>query len=149
MTKIILDHINIEERLPHSGKMSLLDKVIQSDNISLTALANSHLNADNPLRLNGTISTINGIEYAAQAMAIHGSLLSDISQAGYIVSVRNIEIKKPFLPDIKSIEKQEPLLIYVKQLMSNENGFTYQFDISCEQESFISGKITVFLSQTR
>jgi len=138
-----LNHLDIEQRLPHSGKMCLLNEVIQSDETSLIAQAISHLDIDNPLRINDTINTINGIEYAAQAMAVHGSLLSDKPQAGYIASVRNIEIKIPTLP-----EQKQPLVIAVEQLMSNENGFTYQFDISCEQQSLISGKITVFLTHS-
>ncbi len=143
MIQTSLKHNEIESRLPHSGNMCLLHEVIQTDEYSLTALANSHLDIDNPLRLNGKIATVNGIEYAAQAMAVHGSLLSDTPQAGYIASVRNIEIKVPQLPETKT-----PLLIEVELLMSNDNGFTYQFHISCGQQSLISGKITVFLTQT-
>ena len=148
MSQTILNHNEIEPRLPHSGNMSLLHEVIQADDNSLTALATSHLDIDNPLRLNGKIATVNGIEYAAQAMAVHGSLLSDTPQAGYIATVRNIEIKVPYLPETKSHETKTPLVIEVQQLMSNDNGFTYQFHISCQQQSLISGKITVFLTQT-
>ncbi len=128
--------------------MCLLHEVIHSNDTSLTAIATSHLDADNPLRVNGTIASINGVEYAAQAMAVHGSLLSDTAQSGYIATIRNIEIKTPFLSDNMS-PTTEALIIKVEQLMSNENGFTYQFDITCEQESLISGKITVFLTQTQ
>lgn len=138
-----LNHFEIAQRLPHAGSMCLLNEVIQSDETSLIAQAISHRNIDHPLRIDGTISTINGIEYAAQAMAVHGSLLSEQAQSGYIASVRNINILTPVLP-----EKEQPLVINVIQLMSNENGFTYQFDISCEQQSLISGKITVFLTHS-
>ena len=145
--QIILNHHEIEQRLPHSGNMSLLHEVIQADDNSLMALANSHLEIDNPLRLDGKIATVNGIEYAAQAMALHVSLLSDMhsdtAQTGYLATVRNIEIKVPQLP-----EKNVPLVIKVERLMANENGFTYHFHISCEQQFLISGKITVFLTQT-
>lgn len=138
-----LNKEDIEQRLPHAGNMCLLDEVIHSDEHSLTAIAYSHQNIDNPLRLDGHISTINGIEYAAQAMAVHGSLLSETPQSGYIASIRNIVIEIPQLPDSTG-----PLTIKVEQLMSSENGFTYQFYISCEQQALISGKITVFLTQT-
>lgn len=147
-----LNHQEIEQRLPHAGKMSLLHEVVNSDQKSLLATAISHLDADNPLRLKGKIAMINGIEYAAQAMAIHGSLLSEWSkpaelptspQTGYIATVRNIDIKVPFVPETDS-----PLNVEVEQLMSDGNGFTYQFHISCEQQSLISGKITVFLIHT-
>lgn len=153
MLKQKLNHSEIELRLPHSGNMCLLDEITQADELTLTAQAISHRDIHNPLRLNKKISSINGIEYAAQAMAVHGSLLSEQPQAGYIATVRNIEIKTPYLFDEKKSEGQEtgkgsPLLIKVEQLMSNENGFTYQFYISCEQQALISGKITVFLTQT-
>ena len=136
-----LNHKEIEQRLPHAGTMSLLHEVIDADKNSLTARAKSHLETNNPLRLNGKIASINGIEYAAQAMAIHGSLLSDISPAGYIAAVRNIDINVPFFP-----ETDAPLIIAVQRLMSDKNGFSYQFHIDCEQITLISGKITVFLT---
>jgi len=139
-----LNHQEIEKKLPHAGKMCLLHEVISADINSLKALAISHQDTDNPLRIKGKIAIVNGIEYAAQAMAVHGTLLSEQSdspRSGYIATVRNIELKVPFFP-----ENNSPLIIEVKQLMSDNNGFTYQFFISCEQEALISGKITVFLT---
>ena len=145
LTDVTLNYREITQRLPHSGSMCLLNEVIEADSDSLTALASSHLDDDNPLRLEGRIATVNGIEYAAQAMAIHGSLLSSASletpQAGYIATVRNIEMRTEFIP-----ETGASLLIKVQQLMSNNNGFTYQFHIHCEQQELISGKITVFFA---
>ncbi|MCP3850830.1 MAG: hypothetical protein GY694_11430 [Gammaproteobacteria bacterium] len=118
-----LNHTEIEQRLPHSGNMCLLHEVIQTDDTSLTALATSHLDSNNPLRLNDTISSVNGIEYAAQAMAVRGSLLYDSPQAGYIATVRNIEIHKPFLiqPHSSTPLETSPLIIKVEQLMSNDS----------------------------
>lgn len=152
-----LNSQEIEQHLPHAGKMSLLDKVCHADSSWLSATATSHLNGDNPLRFNGKLASINGIEYAAQAMAIHGFLLSeekqagslsnekkeDSIQAGYIATVRNIEIYTPFFPQSESV-----IMIEVNQLMSDKNGFTYQFHISCEKKALISGKITIFLINT-
>jgi predicted hotdog family 3-hydroxylacyl-ACP dehydratase len=140
-----LDCHEIELRLPHAGSMNLLHEIINFDQTSLNALAISHLESNNPLRVDGKIATINGVEYAAQAMAVHGSLLSERDGInspvnGYIASVRNIDIQIPSFP-----EQASPLKIKVEQLMSNDNGFTYQFYLSCEQQLFISGKITVFL----
>jgi len=146
---ITLNSREIAQRLPHAGKMCLLHEVIEASSDALTAEANSHLDADNPLRLDGKIATVNGIEYAAQAMAIHGSLLlselsstaSETPQTGYIATVRNIQMAVPFIP-----ETGAALVINVQQLMSDSNGFTYQFHIDCEQQRLISGKITVFLT---
>lgn len=157
----LLNSQEIEQHLPHAGKMSLLDKVSYADRSRLSATATSHLNSDNPLRFNGRLATINGIEYAAQAMAIHGFLLTEATlsdtplsevptkdkldsiQTGYIATVRNIDINSPFFP-----ENISTLLVEVEQLMSDNNGFTYQFHISCEKKTLISGKITIFLIKT-
>ena len=135
-----LDHQQIADCLPHSGRMCLLQKIVQADQASLTALADSHLLANNPLRINGRIASVNGIEYAAQAMAVHGALLAETVKPGYIATVRNIEVKQSFLP-----ENGQPLIIHVQQLMSDDNGFTYQFAIHCDEEIILSGRITVFL----
>lgn len=148
-----LNRQEIEQRLPHAGTMSLLDEIIAADESTLTAQAVSHRDADNPLRIDGKIAMVNGVEYAAQAMAVHGSLVLEkklaankeqleVSQ-GYIATVRNIELNAAYFPDADS--SSEPLLIKVAQLMSDQNGFTYQFDIHCEQQLLISGRITVFL----
>jgi len=148
-----LNSQEIEQRLPHAGKMSLLDKVSYADLTVLKASASSYLNSDNPLRFNGKLASINGIEYAAQAMAIHSHLLSeakksgkgeqDATQTGYIATIRNVEINTPFFPETKAI-----IAIEVAQLMSDTNGFTYQFQISCEKKALISGKITIFVINT-
>jgi hypothetical protein len=47
---------------------------------------------DNPLRAAGSLGVANAIEYAAQAMAVHGALLGGSDgapQAGYLTSVRS------------------------------------------------------------
>ncbi len=154
MIPSILKRKEIERRLPHGGSMSLLHEIIQADETSLTAQAVSHRDADNPLRIDGKIAMVNGVEYAAQAMAVHGSLVLEKKQAGsraelkssqgYIATVRNIELHAPYFPAADS-SSSAALLIKVKQLMSDQNGFTYQFDIHCGQQLLISGRITVFL----
>ena len=154
MLQSILNHQEIERRLPHAGSMCLLDEIIQADETTLTAQAFSYRDADNPLRVNGKIAMVNGVEYAAQAMAVHGSLVLEKKQAGskaelkssqgYIATVRNIELNSPYFPEADP-SSSAALLIKVKQLMTDQNGFTYQFDIHYEQQLLISGRITVFL----
>jgi len=65
----------IATHIPHQGNMCLLDGVVQWDDTRLTAIASSHLAPDNPLRAYGCLSSVHGIEYAAQAMAVHAALL--------------------------------------------------------------------------
>ncbi|MCU7911484.1 MAG: hypothetical protein KZQ63_04925 [Candidatus Thiodiazotropha sp. (ex Lucinoma aequizonata)] len=66
-------------RLPHAGPMCLLESIVSFDESSIRCVSNSHLNQDNPLRRTESLSSINGIEYAAQAMALHSSLIQDLA----------------------------------------------------------------------
>jgi predicted hotdog family 3-hydroxylacyl-ACP dehydratase len=138
--KSILNASEIEQCLPHAGKMSLLESVIETSQRHLKASAISHYQQDNPLLLNGQLSIIHGVEYAAQAMAVHGFLLSDSRAKGYIATLRSINMSVRYFPN-----RTFPLMIEVEQLIRHKQGFTYQFIIHCEQTRLISGKITVFL----
>jgi predicted hotdog family 3-hydroxylacyl-ACP dehydratase len=54
--------------------MCLLDRVVHWDSQRIHCRASSHRSADNPLRSRDQLSAACGIEYAAQAMAVHGAL---------------------------------------------------------------------------
>jgi len=71
-----LDRAWIESRIPHHGPMCLLDEVIGWDAERITCTSSSHRSADNPLRARGRLGIACGIEYAAQAMAVHGALIA-------------------------------------------------------------------------
>ncbi|MDD3577131.1 MAG: 3-hydroxylacyl-ACP dehydratase, partial [Halothiobacillus sp.] len=71
-----LDHQEIAARIPHQGSMCLLDRVIDWDEQKIECSAISHQAMDNPLRRNNRLGAAIGIEYAAQAMAVHGALLA-------------------------------------------------------------------------
>lgn len=68
--------INIASLIPHSGSMCLLDTVTQYDEQHIVCCAHSHRHTENPLRHAGQLSICVGIEYAAQAVAVHGGLLA-------------------------------------------------------------------------
>ena len=64
----------ISTLIPHQGRMCLLDAVLDCSAERITCTATSHTAADHPLRgANGLPAPV-GIEYAAQAMALHGAL---------------------------------------------------------------------------
>lgn len=62
------------DMLPHSGSMSLLDTVVEYSSERIKCTATSHRDPQNPLRINGRLSIYSGVEYAAQAMAVHNYL---------------------------------------------------------------------------
>ncbi len=72
----MIDVNRIRELVPHAGAMCLLESVVQYDDQSICCETSSHLGAHNPLRYKGRLSSLCGIEYAAQAMALHGALKS-------------------------------------------------------------------------
>src|ERR1700752_1268025 len=71
-----LDHEWIEQHIPHKGRMCLLDEVLSWDAMRIRCRSSSHRATDNPLRAHGRLGAACGIEYAAQAMAVHGALIA-------------------------------------------------------------------------
>ncbi len=72
-----IDMQRLYDRLPHSGSMRLVSKVVEWDRDSVRCRASSHQQSDNPLRVNNLLSAICALEYAAQAFALHGLLVAD------------------------------------------------------------------------
>ena len=99
-----LDHAWITQHIPHQGAMCLLDHVAAWDEQRIECRAGSHRDPGNPLRAHGRLGAACGIEYAAQAMAVHGALLAPAdgarAKAGYLVSVRGARLHVASLDDI-------------------------------------------------
>ncbi|SCC92600.1 putative 3-hydroxylacyl-(Acyl carrier protein) dehydratase-like protein [Thiomonas sp. X19] len=72
-----LDHAWIAAHIPHQGSMCLLDAVLRWDAQHIVCSATSHRDASNPLRQFDRLGAACGIEYAAQAMAVHGALVAE------------------------------------------------------------------------
>jgi predicted hotdog family 3-hydroxylacyl-ACP dehydratase len=70
----MLNRAWIEARIPHQGRMCLLDEVLDWDAQHIRCRTATHRAPDNPLRSHGRLGIACGIEYAAQAMALHGAL---------------------------------------------------------------------------
>ncbi len=74
MQFVPIDAERIRKLVPHAGNMCLLERVVACDAASIRCETRSHLDQSNPLRRNGHLASICAIEYAAQAMALHGAL---------------------------------------------------------------------------
>ncbi len=74
MQFVPIDAERIRKLVPHAGNMCLLERVVACDAASIRCETRSHLDQSNPLRRNGQLASICAIEYAAQAMALHGAL---------------------------------------------------------------------------
>ncbi len=125
--------------------MCLLDHVEAWDQQRIRCRASSHRAADNPLRAFGRLGAACGIEYAAQAMAVHGALLtpagSSSARVGYLVSVRGTQLRVPRLDDIAA-----DLLVEATCITRSENNILYQFSVSAAGRLLLHGRAAVVLN---
>jgi predicted hotdog family 3-hydroxylacyl-ACP dehydratase len=121
--------------------MVLLDRVLDWDATSISCWTESHLRQENPLRRNGILRAVAGIEIAAQAMAVHGRLTGGEAptKKGLLGSLRDVVVNRERLDDIGA-----PLLIDVKTLTRSSRGGIYSFCISAERRQLLLGRATVF-----
>jgi len=138
-----LDHQAIAARIPHHGAMCLLDTVTAWDEHKIECTAISHRAAENPMRRDGRLGAAIGIEYAAQAMAVHGALLADRDTApkkGMITRVQRIALHVERLDDCA-----ESLRITAERLMGDERVVRYGFVLRCAGQLLLEGEASVIL----
>ncbi len=141
------DHAWIAARIPHHGKMCLLDRVVFWNETVIDCRASSHRAADNPLRHGSHLGIANGIEYAAQAMAVHGALLAgndEAPAAGFLTSVRNVRWHRQRLDDLEG-----ELEIHADRIYSDGSNVLYQFSLNCAGECLMTGRASVLLDAGR
>jgi predicted hotdog family 3-hydroxylacyl-ACP dehydratase len=140
----LLDAAAIARLIPHNGSMSLLDTVDAFDAHHIHCSAVSHRHLTNPLRENNMLHAVCGVEYAAQAMAVHGALLATNSSSeprgGRLASVRAVEF---FTDRIDTVEIK--LDIFATLLLRDDNSMMYEFTISTPHQTLLQGKATVIL----
>jgi predicted hotdog family 3-hydroxylacyl-ACP dehydratase len=117
----------IARRIPHSGSMCLLERLLSWDAEAIHCATASHARADNPLRTASGLLAPNLIEYAAQAMALHGGLLAaDGSQpsAGFLASTRNVRLAVARIDDVPG-----ELQVHARRLSGDANQVLYEFAV--------------------
>lgn len=116
----------IERQIPHRGRMCLLDEVLAWDAHWIRCRSGTHRSADHPLRAQGRLGAACGIEYAAQAMAVHGALVADQSAAepriGYLASVRGLILAVARLDDIAA-----DLICEATRIAGDRDSVVYEF----------------------
>jgi predicted hotdog family 3-hydroxylacyl-ACP dehydratase len=145
LTHTALDHAWIARLIPHQGRMCLLEQVETWDEQRIRCRASSHRDAENPLRAYGRLGAVCGIDYAAQAMAVHGALLappgSSRASAGYLVSVRGAQLHVSRLDDIAA-----DLQVEAECITRGENNVLYRFSISAAGQMLLEGRAAVVLN---
>jgi len=144
----LLDHSWIVARLPHQGKMCLLEQVLSWDSLGIVCRATSHRADDNPLRAHGRLGAACAIEYAAQAIALHGALLqppsADASRTGagfgLLASAREVELCVTRLDDLLS-----DIRVSAQRLHSDARGALYSFALQVEELILVRGRASLLL----
>ena len=139
----MLDHAWIAAHIPHQGDMCLLDAVVDWSENAISCRAVSHTDPANPLRAADRLGAATGIEYAAQAMAIHGALLAgqdDAPRQGYLTSVRSVTLHVDRLDDLSG-----PLDVQAERLSGDANNILYQFSVGHAGRCLIEGRAAVVL----
>ncbi len=143
-TSLIFNAVDIARLIPHHGDMCLLAGVQHYDAQTIRCSAVSHRLLNNPLRENGVLHAVCGVEYAAQAMAVHGALLAGQSdkppRGGRLAGVRSVEMHVNRLDDIAC-----DLTIHAHYAMGDDHTMVYEFSVDALERNLLKGKATVVL----
>lgn len=141
---MLLDRAWIAARIPHQGSMCLLEGVDRWDLQHIVCRAIGHRSVDNPLRSNGRLASACGIEYAAQAMAVHGALLATDDappRSGFLASVRSAVLHVARLDDIGA-----DLTVQADRFSGDGNSVLYDFAVRTGDIVLLEGRAAVILN---
>jgi predicted hotdog family 3-hydroxylacyl-ACP dehydratase len=138
MLNIALEHLT-----PHAGRMRLIARVQSYDSERIVCEADSHIATDNPLREAGALAAVCGLEYGAQAMAIHGALQAGMAHAphiGYLVSAHELRWEVERLDQLPA-----PLVIEAQRILGSASQVSYQFTLRTITGDVMHGRASVLL----
>ena len=147
-----LNRDDIAARIPHAGRMVLLDEVSEWDDERIVCRSAMHQDRANPLLVAGQLSSVCAVEFAAQAMAVHGSLVANDSapatgnaftqkpRAGFLASVRNVQMEVDRLDDVRGV-----LTIEASRESGDADRVLYRFEVRAGERLLVSGRAAVVL----
>jgi predicted hotdog family 3-hydroxylacyl-ACP dehydratase len=130
--------------VPHAGAMCLLEEVLEWDAHAIACRASSHRDPANPLRAGERLSAIAGVEYAAQAVAAHGSLTNEPSAParGYLASLRDVHCL------VERLDAETGDLIVRATKVAAESGrLLYDFRIESGGRELLKGRLSIVLAR--
>ncbi len=140
---MLMGQSEIASRIPHQGSMCLLQEVQAMDADHIICATRTHLDPANPMREGGRMGAALGIEYAAQAMALHCALQQpqgERPRGGYLTSVRDVQLLADVLDAIP-----EPLSVRAERIAASEQTAMYQFIIHAGERLLLQGRIAAVL----
>jgi len=126
--------------LPHAGDSVLIERVVDSNDGEIRVATTLHRSVDNPLRRHGRLGAVHLVEFAAQAMALHGALLDQAAgrapRAALLVSVRDLVLGCEYLEKLEG-----ELEIVASVLLVNVQSWQYAFSVRHAGREIASGRI--------
>ncbi len=140
---MLIDHAAIERLIPHAGAMCLLGGVMHWDPARIGCIADSHRAEANPLRRDGLLGILCGVEYAAQAMALHGALCSGggPSRGGMLAGLRNLAWYEERLDLLSGA-----IEVTAERLHGEANRMIYAFELRHGDRLLLEGRAVVVLA---
>ncbi len=146
---LTLDRAGIAALIPHSGTMCLLARLVAWDMHHIVCAATNHRDADHPLRTRRGLLAPAAIEYAAQAMALHGALIGQATGApatpGYLASARGVQLSVLRLDDLPIVAPDE-LRIEATRQAGDARQILYAFTVHHADRLLAEGRAAVVLN---
>jgi predicted hotdog family 3-hydroxylacyl-ACP dehydratase len=143
---VLIDKPGIGRLIPHAGEMCLLDGVLAWDEVRVRCATDSHRGSRHPLRHNGRLGILCGVEYAAQAIALHAALTAGADptvcvRAGYLASLRGLSCHHDRLDLLPGT-----LIVEAERLHGEADRAIYQFALRHEDRVLLDGRAAVVMA---
>jgi len=125
--------------------MCLLHEVLEADDEHIRCRAVNHRDAAHPLRDGTTLPAVHGIEYAVQAMAVHGAIRTGAaSKSGLLAALRDVVLHVERLDDLP-----EDIVVAARRLLEGRGRLLYEFRLAAGERELLRGRAMVVLEQGR
>ena len=149
MTPATLDHAGIEALIPHRGPMCLLARMTSWSADAIECVALNHRDLGHPLRSASGLLASATIEYAAQAMALHGALAAArgdrIATPGFLASARDVRLACWRLDDLPDADP-DALVVHAERQAADAARILYAFRVRHGERELASGRVAVVLA---
>ena len=139
--------------IPHSGTMCLLARLEAWDLQHIVCTATNHRDIGHPLRTRRGVLAPAAIEYAAQAMALHGALVGQAAgmpaTPGYLASARGVYLHVLRLDDLPipaDASAPDELRIEAIRQAGDARQILYAFTVSHAGRRVAQGRAAVVLN---
>ncbi len=148
-----LDRDGIAALIPHAGTMCLLARLDAWSAQLIVCAATNHRDPAHPLRTRRGLLAPAAIEYAAQAMALHGALIGQATGApvtpGYLASARGVQLhvlRLDDLPTTFATDAPDELRIEATRQAGDARQILYVFTVHHGDRLLAEGRAAVVLN---